>query len=768
MSKIHLNYFPISIACDEYEVNVETYFDERLAELREQYNSTHSFFRNGENICISNYESDSPPSIGSYVKRSTFGDHSLTASLIKHIFFRSFKDRFKGYIPVDFYPFRFFSSQAKDNLIFDALPDSLRYKIAYKKLIEVQLRLTEIGGQKRFGFLINVRRNWIFDKSCSELHAEGYDLSGIDVLHTEFLPGLKSVLAPNEEFIGTVKEVIDGTAIVETNDGVKEFPLSELTIKKTKFNIANYLAFAVSQTKSDEILRLIESKRADIYDPKNLYNEIGKIAKYLFSDKDSPILFSNKDGFCFTVDSNPISCSNTMDLRSPTFIFDPAVTQTVNNYPDSGLSKFGPYDSTIFDIKSPKILAICNRTKRGSFTKFLSSLKDGLPQSKYFTKGLHRKYDLQDVAFDIREIQNYELQEYLDVIKDYDDTKPNLAIIEIPASFKKLPDSSNPYYRVKAKLLALEIPVQFVTTEVVTNHNEYILNSIGLQCYAKMGGTPWVLPAQRSVDREIVIGIGHSWLRKNQYAGAAQNRVVGITTFLSSDGQYLLGDKVKDVSYESYFEELLKSLKQSIERLSTEQGWNDGDTVRLIFHIFKPIKNTEFDVVRQLVRDVSKYNIKFAFVTISKMHPTMMFDTDELGVSSFAQGRSVRKGAFIPKRGSNVFLDAETAIVQMFGPSELKTSTHNMSNPIQIKIRTPQGNHQDSDLDEMIFHDLVYITQQIFSFTYLSWRSFLPAEEPATMKYSNLISKLLGKMRSVPGWDPDRLNYELKRKKWFL
>jgi hypothetical protein len=34
--------------------------------------------------------------------------------------------------------------------------------------------------------------------------------------------------------------------------------------------------------------------------------------------------------------------------------------------------------------------------------------------------------------------------------------------------------------------------------------------------------------------------------------------------------------------------------------------------------------------------------------------------------------------------------------------------------------------------------------------------------------YSNLISKLLSKMRNIEGWDPDHLNYGLKRKKWFL
>lgn len=763
---MQLNYFPINIEFDKYQILTEAYSEERLAELRNKFNTTHSFFRNGDTIFISNKEADEKLTIGKIKEQSTYDNSNITSSLIKHIFFRTFKDRFPNHTPVDFYPFRFFSGQQKDDIIYDVLPDNLKNRIAYKKLIELQLRLTEINGKKQFGFLINIKRNWIFNINCAELHKDNYNLVGVEVLFAETLPGLSNILAPNEEFVGGIIAVTDTRATVNTNEGKKEFELSELFIRKTKYNIGNYLAFSTSQDKCDEVLRIIESKREDIYNPKKLYSEISNTAKALFNDKGTSILFQNKDGFCFTVNATPLMVSNTIELKTPTFIFDPAATKTINTYPDNGLNNFGPYDSSIFDIKSPNVLCICNKTIRGNFTQFLSNLKDGLPQSKYFQKGLQRKYDLHNVTFDVKEIQENALTDYLNVIRNYDENKPHLAIIEIPESFKLQSDQSNPYYQIKAKLLSLEIPVQFVTTRLINNHNEYILNSIALQIYAKLGGTPWVLPTQRSVDRELVIGIGHSWLRKNQYSGAESNRVVGITTFLSSDGQYLLGDKVKDVPFESYFEELLKSLKQSIQRLSTEQGWNDGDTVRLIFHIFKPIKNVEFDVISQLIKEIAQYKIKFAFVTIGNSHPTMLFDINQQGMSSY--GNKGVKGEYIPNRASNVFLDSETCIVQMLGANELKTSKHGMSKPIQIKIRTPQGNYNNSELNDMLFYDLHYITQQIFSFTYLSWRSFLPAEEPATMKYSNLISNLLGKMRNLQGWDADKLNYGLKRKKWFL
>ena len=99
------------------------------------------------------------------------------------------------------------------------------------------MRLTEINGVKRFGFLINIRRNWIFNISCAELHAEGFDLMGLDVLHSETLPGLTNILAPNEEFVGILKEIKGNKASVETNEGLKDFELNELFIRKTKFNI---------------------------------------------------------------------------------------------------------------------------------------------------------------------------------------------------------------------------------------------------------------------------------------------------------------------------------------------------------------------------------------------------------------------------------------------------------------------------------------------------------------------------------------------------
>ena len=51
---MQLNFFPINIEFDKYQICTEPYSLERLAELRKSYNSTHSFFRNSDCIYISN------------------------------------------------------------------------------------------------------------------------------------------------------------------------------------------------------------------------------------------------------------------------------------------------------------------------------------------------------------------------------------------------------------------------------------------------------------------------------------------------------------------------------------------------------------------------------------------------------------------------------------------------------------------------------------------------------------------------------------------
>src|SRR6185369_11360030 len=55
------------------------------------------------------------------------------------------------------------------------------------------------------------------------------------------------------------------------------------------------------------------------------------------------------------------------------------------------------------------------------------------------------------------------------------------------------------------------------------------------------------------------------------------------------------------------------------------------------------------------------------------------------------------------------------------------------------------------------FNDHHYLTEQVLRFTSLSWRSVLPAREPVTIAYSEMIARQLTRLREVPGWNPTTL-----------
>ena len=723
-------------------------------------------FLETKTIYISN-KSGKNLNIGEVVKISTYENNKVTASLIKHIFFRTFLERNTGKTPNGFYPFRLNSSKKQDDLVREFLPDNLQGKISFKKQIEIQLRFIEHKGKPTFGFVINMPRIWSFELSCKEIKNQ-IDLIGIEVLHRQELPFMNTkVMTPITPFIGIIKSInIDNEiAVVSTNEGDKTYPLNELYLRRTSYNIKSYLTAIIGEVKTEKVFDSIFNKKEKILDLENLYSEIETMAKWISQDKNgNKLSYQNLDGFCFTINKNSNLNNQNIRLFEPTFIYNQARTQT-DKYPDRGLTNFGPYDSSIFPFKTFKVLAICSKEIRGHFTHFLSSLFDGMPNSKYFKKGLKSKYELQKIDCKVEDIFDFGIDNYDRIIRELDD-KPDIVIIEIPSSFRKCAINKNPYYILKAKFFSMGIPLQFVSTENIRKFNEYKVNAIALQIYAKVGGIPFLLPFDSTVDRELVIGIGHSMIRNNSYKGNKQNRIVGITTFFSGDGQYLLSNKAKEVGYEEYFEELLSNLKRTLDQLIDEQSWEKGDTVRLVFHIFKPIKNVEFDVVKTLVKEYHDYNINFAFVTISKKHPFILFDKYQKGKFNKFSNKTI--GKFVPKRGSNIRLDSNRCLIQMLGVDEMKTNKHGSSSPLLISIRIPEGNYDMSELRSLMFRDLDYLVQQIYRFTYLSWRGFLKNEDPVTMKYSNLIADILGKLRLIDSWDSSCINLQLKRKKWFL
>ncbi len=758
------NFFPIQFQFSEYQVSRVEYTEELLGELREKHNKSHSFFRHDEFIYISN-KSGIDLGIGKTITLS-LENEKVTSSLIKHIFFKTFLENYPKSKLNGFYPFRLPSGKNETDLMRSLLPEQLKGKLVYSPQIECQIRRCYINDTLQYGFLVNLFRTYKFNITLQDLEWEGYDILNKEVVHAQPIKGLTEILLPDETFIGILQSVKEDIGVVLTNEGEKEFPLSQLFLRKTHSNIKDYLSFALKdEGKAQLILDKLKVTRSQVQKPEKKLSAIKYAADILFTYQKQNISYANKDGFCFTVDMEHNNSYSSFDLTEATYVFDPAVTKT-DSWNDRGLRNYGPYDKSYFDVKTPKIIAICHKKNRGSMSSFLGAFIGGIPESKYFKKGLKSKYELNNVDIEIIEINDFTIDEVKVAVSSLSES-PNLVLLEIPVSFKaERAVQKSLYFQAKAHILSLQIPVQVVTVENIKTFDEYKLNAIALQCYAKIGGVPWSIVTSQSIDHEIVVGIGHSSFRNNSFKGNDQTRIVGISTFFSGDGQYLMSGDIKDVTYEEYFEALLKSLRESLISLSRSYAWKENSTVRLIFHIFKPLKNLEFEVITELIKEFKQYQIQFAFVTISERHPHLMYDLKQLGLSNRYNNKV--KGKYVPFRGKNIVLNDSSCLIQMLGAKEIKTDFHGASVPLLVKILKPSNFKVDDELAKYLFHDLNYIAQQVYRFSSLSWRGFFPNQKPATMLYSSLISGLLGNLRKIEGWNSTVINLHLKRKKWFL
>ena len=120
------NIFLLNLDFDKFQIERTPFSEEKLQKLRANHNDTHSFFSNGDYIYISNKEDETDSSLGEGVELSFDKNERIVNSLIKHLFFRTFKDRFPHIKPIRFSPFMFYSRKERDDLVYAYLPNDLK------------------------------------------------------------------------------------------------------------------------------------------------------------------------------------------------------------------------------------------------------------------------------------------------------------------------------------------------------------------------------------------------------------------------------------------------------------------------------------------------------------------------------------------------------------------------------------------------------------------------------------------------------------------
>lgn len=744
MSKLITNVFLIDLPFETYQVSrFSNARSDTLSNARSLYNKTHSFFPNGNYIyCSPMLHCDIPIEMDT-VTLSVVDNIEVTRQLIEHIFFRTFIENFPQR-PIKFYPFTILSTKDQHDLARSQLPSNLHNRISFTRQISIHLRTLETEEGLRFAMVPDITHRWRTNISIKEMHQEGYKIVGLPTIHSQETPGYEGVFAPDERLIGEIVSHSDDEAVVQTNSGRASYPLEQLFIRMQSANIRQYLEFKVGEKANNIVRKIIRDKRLK-FTPPYLIEETQSLMRYL-----SNMNFSNLDSFTFSLNSKPYTTSSTFPLEETILCFDPT-PGSADKSPIRGLSTCGPYDSQYFTPKEPSILVICHKSLRGRVAEFLGCLEKGISGSQYFPTGVCTLLRLHKIHFQIFETDGWSPESFeatIDMaLKAIESPDYSAAIVISRESWKEYAPQVNPYLRVKAKLMTAGIPVQSIKEKNILQTSkqwQYLLAPFSVQLYAKIGGTPWVLPSKTSVDVELVIGIGSTLVRKNFWSNAEQSRLIGLTTFFTGNGQFLLAQRMAPIPFEDYFDSLVDSLSNSLKQLSEEYHWKKGCTIRLVFHAHKPFKNIEADAVVKVAEQFPDYHVNFAFLKLSVNHPLLLLrheDREEGFRNDFAQ------------RADNLKINSKTVLLQVKSPGR-----GIFSNALQVTL------HEYST-----FQDFHYLCQQVMDFSQLNWRSIQPANKPITVFYSELLASLFNKLKRTDHWDPISLNNpKLRHSLWFL
>lgn len=415
------------------------------------------------------------------------------------------------------------------------------------------------------------------------------------------------------------------------------------------------------------------------------------------------------------------------------------------------------YNWERFPNRKLNIAVICQAQYQGEVEKFLNKLLNGINGNGSFTKRFRLDAPNIQVFKALEATPDAYKKACIESIEHATDLgeQCHLVLIQIDEFFHNLNGDENSYLTTKAFFLSRNIPVQQFEIETITQNEKsliFTINNIGVACYAKVGGTPWIIPAHQLISHELVIGIGSHVAKKLSRFGA-DSKYVGVTTIFSSSGRYILESKTKATPIAEYFDELLNSIKYAIQEIRTRDNWGENERVRLIFHIFKPLKNIEIDTIKDLVRILKITYIDFSFITLNGSHPYLLIDKNQSGVGN----SNYKKGIYVPQRGFTVKISDNEILMQLTGAKELKTWTDSQPKPILINL------HHEST-----FKDIDYLSKQIFDFSCLSWRSLLLSPLPITILYSRLIARNIELLESVTNWSADDTIGPIGRTRWFL
>lgn len=616
--------------------------------------------------------------------------------------------------------------------------------ISFRKgfLLDSHLHTASFSGRKNLSLVICPIRKWLVEVGLAEISMHEINLKDRLVQLSD--PRRGRIV----QFSGEVTKVL-------TSGQVLSIPTSKLSLVPDFRNLETVLTIRYgSQEKAKYVLGKIHANQLRP-DSGYLRKRVAALHNRFVEDFG---FLGNGKGFEWRVGEWE-SLMGSMEQRvfpPPKYRFHPEFRE-IDTSKLSGLKSKGPFSKGFFPQTPLRIIAVCLKRNRSVMQSFLRDLEYGNIED--YSKGFSALFRTGKFEIQWQEVERLECDEIRKKIesafKANSGSQFDLAFIEAENKEGKESFRESTYAAIRAYLVSCGIPSQSLTFRSFNSHGitrGFTLMNVALASYAKMGGMPWALSRDsykpyeggNNDTQELVIGIGQA--RVPTQAGKSRN-YHGITTIFTGEGRFVRSGYSRAVSMDKFEESLLGYLKSTLSTLKDRFKWDSNKVVRLVFHVFKPLKKVEVSKIKDCVKSALEgYHVEFAFLTVAKNHAYHLWE-DHPNVFGKERGRQARKGSYFQ-------LGESAALVGMQEPA----ANGRYSQPVRVQL------HPASD-----FRELDHLCQQVFNFAALSYRSSKSSSLPITLLYSHLIAKSLGEFNELKSNPVSEKHLkDLEEKLWFL
>ena len=325
------------------------------------------------------------------------------------------------------------------------------------------------------------------------------------------------------------------------------------------------------------------------------------------------------------------------------------------------------------------------------------------PLSKDNVKGVA----LQD--FSISEINKIR-----DSVAIHTNSRRIVPVVLTPFSRHDQPESNAHYWHLKHAFLSCGLPIQVVATETVSNKNilKWATASIGLQIFAKAGGTPWKV--QPRIERCLIVGIGQAHRKIDEHF----ERYFAYSVLTNSSGEFkevrVLGDERDE---NKYLEAFGTNLSQIFNDYSSQ-------FTNFVVHSTFAIRRNELDQISAALHEQKGRSDVGEFVSLKFNDRNRFF------------GFSANHNSRVPYESTVISLSHNEFLIWFeglqFGDKTLRKM---VGNPMHVKFTYPLKELSDQQRRAHL--------QDAINLSGSNWRGFNAKSLPVSVYYAQLIAKYL-------------------------